>query len=106
MQDWRMSRVGALFCLISAAGFGAMGIFGKLAYDEGTTVGTLLATRFVLAAALFWVVLLVTGGVRRLRSASPSHSAASGTARRPAPTSRHSTASTPRCSPCSSTPIR
>jgi drug/metabolite transporter (DMT)-like permease len=70
MQDWRMSRVGALFCLISAAGFGAMGIFGKLAYDEGTTVGTLLATRFVLAAALFWLVLFVTGGVRRLRSLS------------------------------------
>ena len=44
-------RIPAMpFCLASAAAFGAMGIFGKLAYDEGATVGTLLATRFVLAA--------------------------------------------------------
>jgi drug/metabolite transporter (DMT)-like permease len=46
---------GVLFCLASASAFGAMGIFGKLAYDEGATVGTLLATRFVLAAALLWL---------------------------------------------------
>ena len=39
-----MPPAGALFCLASAAAFGAMGIFGKLAYDEGATVGTLLAT--------------------------------------------------------------
>ena len=31
-----------------------MAVFGKLAYDEGATVGTLLAVRFTLAAALFW----------------------------------------------------
>ena len=35
-----------------------MGIFGKLAYDEGATVGTLLSTRFVVAAAVLWVFLL------------------------------------------------
>ena len=52
----------ALLCLASAAAFGAMGIFGKLAYDEGATVGTLLATRFVLAAALLW---LLVGDARR-----------------------------------------
>ena len=46
-----MPSAGVLLCLASAAAFGAMGIFGKLAYDEGATVGTLLATRFVLAAA-------------------------------------------------------
>ena len=55
-----------LFCLASAAAFGAMGIFGKLAYDEGATVGTLLATRFVLASALLWLLV----GVRELRSLS------------------------------------
>jgi drug/metabolite transporter (DMT)-like permease len=65
-----MPPTGVLFCLASAAGFGAMGIFGKLAYDEGATVGTLLATRFVLAAALFWLVLACTGGARRLRGLS------------------------------------
>ena len=45
-----------------------MGIFGKLAYDEGATVGTLLAVRFVLAAALFWVLVLATGGGAQLRA--------------------------------------
>jgi drug/metabolite transporter (DMT)-like permease len=47
---------GTLLCLASAAGFGAMAAFGKLAYDEGATVGTLLSVRFTLAAALFWVL--------------------------------------------------
>jgi len=64
-----MSRTGALYCLASAAGFGAMGVFGKLAYDEGVTVGTLLSTRFVLAAVVFWVILVCArGGIRELRS--------------------------------------
>src|SRR5688500_17128410 len=31
-----------------------MAVFGKLAYDEGATVGTLLAVRFSLSALLFW----------------------------------------------------
>ena len=48
---------GLLFCLASGAAFGAMAVFGKLAYDEGATVGTLLAVRFSLAAALFWVLV-------------------------------------------------
>jgi drug/metabolite transporter (DMT)-like permease len=47
-----------------------MGIFGKLAYDEGATVGTLLAVRFLLAAALFWVLVLATGAARQLRTLS------------------------------------
>ncbi|HET9738104.1 MAG TPA: DMT family transporter [Solirubrobacteraceae bacterium] len=59
---------GSLLCLASAAAFGSMAIFGKLAYDEGATVGTLLATRFVLAAALFWLLSLRrTGRLRGLR---------------------------------------
>jgi drug/metabolite transporter (DMT)-like permease len=48
-------------CIGSAAGFGAMAVFGKLAYDEGATVGTLLSVRFALAAVLFWVLLLAGG---------------------------------------------
>ncbi len=51
---------GAVFCLASAACFGAMGIFGKLAYGEGVTVGTLLAVRFALAAAVLWLVVAMT----------------------------------------------
>jgi drug/metabolite transporter (DMT)-like permease len=56
-----------LFCLASAAAFGAMGIFGKLAYDEGATVSTLLATRFVLASALLWLLT----GARAVRTLAP-----------------------------------
>jgi drug/metabolite transporter (DMT)-like permease len=60
-------RTGALFCLASAAGFGAMGVFGKLAYDAGATVGTLLAVRFVLAAAILWAFVLATGRARAIQ---------------------------------------
>ena len=60
--------MGAILCLLSAIGFGAMAVFGKLAYDEGASVGTLLATRFVLAAALLWLVVACTRGVRSLRA--------------------------------------
>jgi drug/metabolite transporter (DMT)-like permease len=49
-----MPGMGTLFCLGSGAAFGGMAVFGKLAYGEGATVGTLLAVRFTLAAALFW----------------------------------------------------
>jgi drug/metabolite transporter (DMT)-like permease len=63
-----MPPKGALLCVASAAAFGAMGIFGKLAYDAGATVGTLLAARFVLAAAVFWLVALGSGGAARLRA--------------------------------------
>jgi drug/metabolite transporter (DMT)-like permease len=42
-----------------------MGIFGKLAYDEGATVGTLLATRFTVAAVLLWLVVGARGVSRR-----------------------------------------
>ena len=62
------SSSGALLCLASAAAFGTMGIFGKLAYDEGATVGTLLAVRFALAAVLFWGLAIGFGAVRRLRA--------------------------------------
>ena len=63
-----MASPGALLCLASAAAFGAMGIFGKLAYAEGATVGTLLAARFVLAAAVLWGFAACSRGVRRLRA--------------------------------------
>jgi drug/metabolite transporter (DMT)-like permease len=65
-----MPSTGALICLASAVAFGAMGIFGKLAYEEGATVGTLLAVRFMLAAALFWALVACTGAARQLRALS------------------------------------
>ena len=63
-----MRSSGTLLCLGSGAAFGAMAIFGKLAYGEGATVGTLLAVRFVLAAALFWALVLAGGGAREVRA--------------------------------------
>ena len=63
-----MRSSGILFCLASAVAFGAMGIFGKLAYDEGATVATLLAIRFSIAAIAFWALAAATGAIRRLRA--------------------------------------
>ena len=54
-------------CLGSGAAFGAMAIFGKFAYDEGATVGTLLAVRFALAAALFWALVVASGLAHQVR---------------------------------------
>ena len=59
---------GTLLCLASATAFGAMAVLGKLAYDDGATVGTLLAVRFLLAAALFWALVLADGAARELRA--------------------------------------
>jgi drug/metabolite transporter (DMT)-like permease len=59
---------GTLMCLASGAAFGAMAVFGKLAYDEGTTVGTLLAVRFALAAVLFWALVAAGRALTELRS--------------------------------------
>lgn len=63
-----MRSSGTLLCLGSGAAFGAMAVFGKLAYGGGATVATLLAVRFVLAAALFWALVLAAGATRELRA--------------------------------------
>jgi drug/metabolite transporter (DMT)-like permease len=52
-------RVGAILCLASAAAFGAMAVFGKLAFDAGVEVITVLFARFALAAIALWGVLAV-----------------------------------------------
>lgn len=61
-----MPSAGALLCLASASAFGAMGIFGKLAYEEGANLGTLLAVRFVLAAAVLWLFVACSRGAGHL----------------------------------------
>jgi drug/metabolite transporter (DMT)-like permease len=65
-----MRSSGTAMCLGSGAAFGAMAVFGKLAYGEGVTVGTLLSARFVLAAALFWTIVLASGAAREVRALS------------------------------------
>src|SRR4051812_13408576 len=63
-----MRSSGTLMCLGSGAAFGAMAIFGKLAYADGATVGTLLAVRFALAAMAFWALLLARGRMGDVRA--------------------------------------
>jgi drug/metabolite transporter (DMT)-like permease len=54
-------RHGLALCVLSAVGFGAMAIFAKEAYGAGVNVVTLLSLRFLLAAALFWVIVIARG---------------------------------------------
>src|SRR4051795_2107916 len=56
-----MRSSGSAFCLASGAAFGSMAIFGKLAYEQGVNVGTLLAARFTLGAMLFWMLVFAGG---------------------------------------------
>lgn len=65
-----MRSSGTLMCLASGVAFGAMAIFGKLAYGQGSTVATLLTVRFVVAAALFWALVIAGGAAHELRSLS------------------------------------
>jgi drug/metabolite transporter (DMT)-like permease len=58
---------GALLCLLSAAAFGTLGIFGKLASEAGANTATTLLVRFVLAGLVFAVVLGLTGRWAALR---------------------------------------
>src|SRR3954453_10883915 len=48
----RTPLAGALLCAASAAAFGAMAVFGKLAFEAGVGVITVLAIRFTLGAAI------------------------------------------------------
>jgi drug/metabolite transporter (DMT)-like permease len=58
--------VGPALCLFSAACFGAMAIFGKLAYAAGASPDALLLLRFSVAAALLGVLLLLRPGLRSI----------------------------------------
>ena len=58
--------MGAALCLVSAAAFGCMGIFGKLAYDEGVGVWELLLVRFGLAALVLAAIAGLRGALRGL----------------------------------------
>ena len=59
--------VGTALCLISAAGYGVMAVFAKLAYDEGVSVDALLLVRFGLAGAVLLALALARGSFRQVR---------------------------------------
>jgi drug/metabolite transporter (DMT)-like permease len=56
--------MGVVLCLVSAACFAALGVFGKLAYDADVGVLTLLTVRFAMAATGFGVLTMVVPGAR------------------------------------------
>jgi drug/metabolite transporter (DMT)-like permease len=58
--------LGALLCILSAAGFGTMAIFGKLAYEQDVAVGDLLLVRFALAAVILLAIAHARGVLRGL----------------------------------------
>jgi len=53
---------GTLLVLVSAAAFGGLPIFAKLAYSEGVNLKTLLTFRFTIAAAIVWLLWAVQVG--------------------------------------------
>ncbi|SIS19977.1 DMT family transporter [Natronorubrum thiooxidans] len=53
--------VGIVLVLISAIGFGTLGIFGMLAAGEEVSIPTVLALRFGLATVVVWTVLRLRG---------------------------------------------
>ncbi|MBM0127099.1 DMT family transporter [Pimelobacter simplex] len=63
--------MGVLLVLVSATAFGAMAVFGKLAYGEGVTPQALVLVRFVLAAVLL-CSLVTTLAARSGRPAVPT----------------------------------
>ena len=54
-----LDRAGLLLCVVSAAGFGSLAIFGKQAYAGGLGVIGVLALRFAVAAPLLVGLALV-----------------------------------------------
>jgi drug/metabolite transporter (DMT)-like permease len=60
------TSTGAALCVLSAAGFGTLGIFGRLAADAGAGTTTTLAVRFAIAA----LALAALAAVRAPRPAA------------------------------------
>ncbi len=60
-------RLGIALVLVSAVGFGTLGIFGIYAQRVGLSIPTVLTYRFLVAAVVIWGVLAVSGRFRPLR---------------------------------------
>ncbi|WP_128478276.1 DMT family transporter [Halorussus pelagicus] len=61
-----MDRAGTALVLVSAAGFGTLGVLGELAADAGLSIPTVLAFRFLLATLVVWLVLGARGRLHLL----------------------------------------
>jgi drug/metabolite transporter (DMT)-like permease len=51
--------VGFIYVLLAGVGFGFLGLFARLAFNQGINVGELLAWRFCFAAVILWLGLLL-----------------------------------------------
>lgn len=61
MPDSNRRRSGFALCIGSAVAFGALPIFGKIAFDHDANVVTLLFVRFTIASSLLWLLVALTG---------------------------------------------
>src|SRR3954467_3911943 len=64
-MPFMQQRTGALLVLASAVAFGVMPIFGKLSFEAGVGVATLLFVRFAIAAPVLWVAVVLRGALPR-----------------------------------------
>lgn len=53
------SIIGFCCVILAGIGFGFLGIFGKLAFHSGMSVGELLTFRFSVAALIMWLALII-----------------------------------------------
>lgn len=60
MSPQKQRIAGTLWVLTSAAGFGAMAIFAKLAYGDGVNLPTLLFLRFLIAGVVMSALVATT----------------------------------------------
>jgi drug/metabolite transporter (DMT)-like permease len=76
-MDTAAHRLGSALCVASAVAFGAMAIFGKLAYDAGVGILTLLFVRFAIAAPVLWIAALRRVEGQRILAGAPARTLAS-----------------------------
>ena len=53
--------MGGALCILAGVAYGSVGIFGKLALDEGLSVPAMLSARFALAALILWGITAALG---------------------------------------------
>jgi drug/metabolite transporter (DMT)-like permease len=67
----RVDPAGSALVVLSALCYASLGILGKIAFDAGMTLSSLMATRFVAAAAALWTLQAAVPALRRAARAAP-----------------------------------
>jgi len=66
-----LDPVGCALVILSALCYSSLGILGKVAFGAGMTVVSLMATRFVAAAAALWAIQAMSPALRRAARDAP-----------------------------------